>query len=107
MLDAYRARPGAVAVVLVAFLGLNLADLLLTVRALDRGATEANPVIGLLFSVDPVVAGAFKLTITLAVAVTIWKMRRYRLMLETSLVVVAGLTVVLAYHILGAALLAG
>ena len=85
--------------VLVAVAALNLADFLLTIRALERGASEVNPVMAALFDVDPAVAGAVKLLLGLGVVLVIWQMRNYRRILEVSLVALAGFSLVLAYQL--------
>ncbi len=107
MLDGYRARPEMVAVVLATFVALNLADLMLTLRALRLGAAEANPAMALLFGMDPAAATVFKLAVGVGVALVVWSLRRYRLMLETSLLLVAGFAVLMLYHLAGEFLLAG
>ena len=95
----YRDHPSTVAMVLVAVAALNLADFLLTIRALERGASEVNPVMAALFDVDPAVAGAVKLLLGLGVVLVIWQMRNYRRILEVSLVALAGFSLVLAYQL--------
>ena len=95
----YRDRPHLIAAVLVTVVLLNIADYLLTVRALDRGASEANPIMAALFEVSPAVAGSVKLTLVLVVVAVIWNMRRYRRILEVSLVALAGFSLVLAYQL--------
>ncbi len=94
----YRNHPRAIATVLVGVVLLNLADYLLTLRALDRGATEANPFMAVLFDIHPAAAGFVKTMLGLGVVLTIWQMRRYRRILEVSLVALAGFTLVLAYQ---------
>ena len=78
----YRDRPHIVGAVLVAVVLLNIADLVLTIRALGRGATEANPVMAALFELGPVTAGAFKVLVGLTFALIVWRLRRYRRVLE-------------------------
>jgi hypothetical protein len=95
----YRDRPSVVALALAAVIALNVADFLLTVRALDRGAVEVNPIMAALFDIDPAVAGAVKLLLGTGVVLVIWQMRRYRRILELSLIALAGFTVVLAYQL--------
>jgi hypothetical protein len=97
-LDRYRGDTDTVAAVLLVFVVLNVADLLLTVRALSMGATELNPVMAWLFALDPTLAALFKLSMWVAIALAVWAARRYRLILETSLFLVAVMTVVLLYH---------
>ena len=95
----YRDRPPVVALALVGLTAMNLADFLLTVRALDRGAVEVNPLMAALFDFDPAVAGGVKLLLGTTVVLVIWQMRRYRRILELSLVSLAGFTVVLVYQL--------
>ena len=95
----YRNRPRTIALVLTGVVLLNIADYLLTLRALDRGATEANPFMAVLFEMSPALAGVVKLTLVLGVVTVIWHMRRYRRMLEVSLLALTGFTLVLAYQL--------
>jgi hypothetical protein len=97
-LEQYRHDHDTIAAALLVFVLLNLADLLLTVRALSMGAVEGNPVMAYLFAVDPTLAALFKVVVGAGIALAIWSARRYRRMLETSLVIVAVMTVVLLYH---------
>jgi hypothetical protein len=99
LLINYRDRPGAVAAVLGAVVLLNAVDLLLTVRALGLGATELNPVMAELLGFDPVVAAVFKLTLVGAVAMGLWTLRRYRRVLEASLLLLGGFLVLTGYHL--------
>lgn len=95
----YRNRPHTIAAVLAGVVLLNLADYLLTVRALNRGATEANPFMAVLFDLSPTLAGVVKLALVLGVVAVIWRMRHFRRILGVSLVALAGFTLVLAYHL--------
>lgn len=97
-LERYRHDHSTIAVALLVFLVLNIADLLLTVRALSMGAVEVNPVMAWLFDLDPVLAAVFKLTVGAGIAFAVWSARRYRRILETSLALVAVMTLVLLYH---------
>ena len=107
LLHRYRARSAVVALVLGLVVALSLADLLLTLGALERGATEANPVMARLFDAGPEVAGVVKMGIILAVVAGIWAARRYRRALEASLILLAGFLVLMLYHLVGMLLLAG
>ncbi|HKZ28053.1 MAG TPA: DUF5658 family protein, partial [Acidimicrobiia bacterium] len=98
VLDEYRHDPDTIAAALLVFVVLNIADLLLTVRALSLGAVEGNPVMALLFEIDPAMAAMFKLVVGAGIALAIWSARRYRRMLEASLMLVAVMTLVLVYH---------
>jgi hypothetical protein len=97
-LERYRHDHDTIAVALMVFFLLNLADLLLTVRALSLGAIEGNPIMRFLFDIDPALAALFKVAVGAAIALAIWSARRYRRILETSLVIVAVMTAVLLYH---------
>ncbi len=98
LLERYHNDQVLIAEVLAVFALLNLADLVLTLDALSGGATEANPVMAWLFDLAPAIAAAFKLVVGLAIAVVVWVFRRYRRVLEVSLLLVAVMTGVLVYH---------
>ncbi len=97
-LEHYRHDHDTIAVALLVFVVLNLADLLLTVRAMSMGAVEGNPIMAYLFAVDPVLAAVFKVVVGAGIAIAVWSARRYRRILETSLMMVAVMTAVLLYH---------
>lgn len=101
----YRDRPVLIAAVLGIFVLLNLLDLALTIEVLGRGGTEANPIMSALFEADPVLAAAVKLVLMGGVAGVIWALRRYRRILQLSLVAVAGFGALVTYQLalLGAA----
>lgn len=99
MIAAYRARPHLLAAVLVAIAALNVADLLLTLRALELGADELNPIMATLLDSNLAVASAFKVTMGIAVVTVIWLLRRYRLILEASLFILAGFTLLATYGV--------
>jgi len=99
MVARYRDRPRLLIAVLAAVVVLNLLDYLFTLRALARGATEVNPVMAALFEFDPAVAGLVKMGIALCIVVSIWGMRRYRRVLQLSLLAVGTLSVLIAYHL--------
>jgi hypothetical protein len=93
-----------VALVPVAIVGLSALDMALTVNALERGAVELNPVMAALLGGGTIPAVAFKLTLTLAVAAAMWILRGYRQVLELSLLVLAGLGLLIVYHVIGLSL---
>lgn len=99
MICAYRHNPRALLLVLAIIVTANLADLVLTQRALAFGAVEVNPLMASLFDSNPVFAAVFKLEIGLGIAVLIWALRRYRAMLEFSLVLAGAFGVLIAYHL--------
>jgi len=80
---------------------LNGADLALTLRALDLGASELNPAIGRLLEVDLALAVFIKTGLGVSVALTIWTLRRYRTVLEALLLLVAILVAVISYQVAG------
>lgn len=98
LLEHYRQDHDTIAVALLVFVVLNIADLLLTIRALSLGAVEVNPVMAWLFAADPALAALFKLTVGFGIALAVWAARSYRRILETSIVLVAIMTLVLVYH---------
>ncbi len=107
LLEAYRDRPGLIALAIGMIVGLSAADLLLTLRALDLGAVELNPAMAWLLEVGPWAAAAFKLSTALAVGAVTWAMRRYRRILEASLLLAGIMTAVLVHHAVGAIVLSG
>ena len=105
-LTSYRREPGAIAAVLGLILALNATDLVLTVRALGRGTGEANPLMAWLFEQHMGLAATFKLAVGLAVTAAIWRLRRYRRVLELSIVLAALFGLVHSYHMIGTLLAA-
>jgi len=86
---------------LVAANVLNVLDLLFTLRALDHGAVEANPVMRVLLSYDPVTAGAVKIALMLGVSLLVWWFRRYRLPLLAGVALAVAFGLVFIYHLYG------
>ncbi len=80
---------------------LNLADFVLTLDALQKGAGEANPVMRALFGYGPVLAGFFKISIIAGVSLVIWRLRRFRRPLEAGVLALLVFGLVFAYHIAG------
>ncbi len=97
-LEAYRARPAAIGAVLAAFVLLNVADLVFTLRVVDAGAIELNPVMAALLGAGSGYAAAFKLGAALTVAGAMWAARRYRLVLQASLAALALMGAVAVYQ---------
>jgi len=98
-LASYRDSPAAIGAVVVGFVVLSAADLVLTLRALEAGATEINPIMAALFESGPAAAAAFKMTLAAAVGAVIWSTRRYRRILEVSLVAFGLMAALLLYHL--------
>jgi len=80
---------------------LSLADWGFTLAAFRLGAVEGNPVLAALIDQSPALAAGFKVAIILAVSLSIWTWRRYRLVLATALGAVLVYTALMAYHIGG------
>ena len=91
--------------VLVALLALanilSLLDFFLTRRALDRGAGEANLLLRHLLMQNVWAAGAFKVLLVLLVSLTVWRLRRYRLVLLAGVAECALYVPVIAYQLYG------
>jgi hypothetical protein len=83
---------------------LNVLDFLFTLRALAHGAMETNPFMRMLFSLDPVAAGAVKMAIILAASVLVWRFRRYRLTLLAGLALPVVFGLVYVYQLYGVTL---
>lgn len=78
---------------------LSAADFGLTAAALERGGVELNPVMARLFSIGPLAAAAFKSAVLAFVLVMVWKMRRYRRILELALGVAVLHVALFGYHV--------
>lgn len=92
---------GLLVKILLLFNIYNLADYLLTTRALAAGHREINPIMGSLFAVDPLLAGGVKIGCGLLVTMLIWRFRRFRLILQFSLFVVGLYLALIAYQLYG------
>lgn len=96
----YRDRPQVVVAILAMIIVLNIADFGLTLRAIDLGAREANPVMSQLFDRGPAYAGAVKLLVALLVTGVMWQLRRYRQILAASLMAAGGFGLLVTYQLL-------
>lgn len=103
-LAGYRDRPHLIALALATLLALNVADYAFTVVALGRGAREVNPLMAALFEIDPVAAAVVKLAAVMMVITAIWQLRRFRRILQVSLIALAGFGMLVSYQLI---LLAG
>ena len=81
-------RFGLIAV-LVAINALNLIDLLLTFNLLGSDVVEGNPVMRFLLGYHPLNAMFVKTAIVAAVTLAMWRLRRYRIVLATAILVLA------------------
>lgn len=91
----------ALVLLLIAFNMLNLADYLFTLKALEAGMSEGNPVMQRLFEVGPTAAAIFKLGLTMVVTMVIWSYRKYRAVLEISILFIIMYMILIGYHIYG------
>lgn len=96
----YREKRSAFLLVLATIVVFNYVDLLLTLRALELGAREANPIMAWLFESSPVVAAAAKLGVGGAVVLILLVLGRFRRVLEGSLIILLGYTALMIYHVI-------
>lgn len=92
----------ALIILLIIFNLFNVADYMFTLKALAAGYSESNPVMDKLFSMGSTPAGIFKITIGLLVTSIIWFLKRYRLVLEASILILLMYMLLISYHIYGA-----
>lgn len=95
-------RYHALIILLIVFNLLNVADFVFTLKALAAGFAEANPIMNNLFMANPQIAGVFKITTILFVSLLIWFFRKYRLVLEVSVVFLVIYMALISYHIYNA-----
>jgi len=92
----------ALLIALLALLNLlNVLDWRFTAIGLERGAIEANPIMAAFFGVDTLAAGLFKVSWMFAISVIIWHARRYRRVLEFTVVAAVMYFALVLYHIVG------
>ena len=84
--------------VLATIVVFNFLDLMLTVRALDSGAEEANPVMRTLFWTHPLTAALVKLGVVAAVVLMLQRLRRFRSALSVTFALLIGFTALMFYH---------
>jgi hypothetical protein len=105
LLRSLRDHSSRLLLMLIAINALNLADYLLTLNCLSNGGGEANPVMAWLLGADVVSAGAFKMAMVLGVSLILWRYRRYRRAILTTLVILAAFVALYVYHMVGLAFL--
>jgi len=81
---------------------LSILDLAFTLRALELGAIEVNPVMRTLIADDPAQAVAVKIGLVAGVSLLVFLLRRYRSMLGVALLTLGLFAVIVAYHLFGA-----
>ena len=97
-LRSYRDNRTGFLLVLATIIVFNYVDYLLTVRVLESGGTELNPLMARLFEIGPVVAATAKLGLVGAAALVLLTLSRYRRALEASLVLLISFTALMFYH---------
>jgi hypothetical protein len=86
--------------ILVAVNLLNIVDLLLTFRLLGDGAVEGNPLMRVLIGNDPILALIVKVGLVALATWGLWRQRRYRLVVATCVLVLAGFVAITGYEVL-------
>lgn len=100
IMTAYRRNTRLVWLVLALITALNLGDIVFTQVALAGGAVEGNPFLAPLIESNFMLATILKSVVVGVVVSMIWAARRYRIVLEFSLVVLAIFASVFVYHVL-------
>lgn len=91
----------ALVLLLALFNIFNIADYLFTLKALAAGYSEGNPIMDKLFSMGPSAALTFKAATGLFITSVVWLLRRYRLVLEASILILLLYMLLISYHIYG------
>lgn len=94
-----RDNPMLLLILLVTLNVLSAVDWAFTVHALQLGAVEGNLLLSGLIEVNPAAAATFKAVVILLVSLVVWRARRYRLVLATSVVAVTVFALLVPYHI--------
>ena len=99
--DVLRDSSAAVVALLALLNLLNVLDWRFTMVGLQRGAIEANPFMAAFFGIDSLSAGLFKVAVMLTVSLVIWRTRRYRRVLEFTVLATVAYAGIILYHIVG------
>ncbi len=94
----YRGDRSTFLLVLATIIVFNYVDYLLTVRVLQAGGAELNPIMARLFEIGPVVAAVAKMGAVGAAVLVLMVLRRYRRTLEASLILLLAFTALMFYH---------
>ena len=89
--------------VVLGFIGLNAFDLAMTLRSVELGAVELNPVMASLLGAGWAAAATFKGVITLGVAAGLWFGRGHRIVRQAGIGFVGVLVVLAAYQVVSLA----
>ena len=95
----YRDNRTGFLLVLATIIVFNYVDYLLTIRVLQAGGSELNPIMAHLFELSPTVAATAKLGTVGAAALILLVLGRYRRTLEVSLVLLVTFTALMFYHV--------
>jgi hypothetical protein len=96
---SYRENESAFLLVLATIVVFNYMDYHLTLRVLEAGGSELNPIMARLFGIGPEAAAAAKLGSVGAVSLILLALRRYRRTLEASLFLLVAYSVLMFYHV--------
>jgi hypothetical protein len=94
------ASSGKAAVLMGSIVALNVADILFTFHALDRGLEELNPVMDGLLGAGRDVAAIVKIGVAAILAAAGWWFRRFRKVIAGGLFVFAIMSLLTLYHLL-------
>jgi hypothetical protein len=96
-----REQPTLLAELLVLINLLSVLDLLLTLSVLRMGAIELNPVMAWLIELGAAPAAAGKIGLVVAATLGLWLLRRYRVALTTTLILLAIYSSLVAFELIG------
>ncbi|MHB8867513.1 MAG: DUF5658 family protein [Thermoleophilia bacterium] len=94
----HRSTPWLLPTVLIFANLLSLADILLTVRVLEQGAVEINPLLRVLMEFDVRAAVAVKASLVAGATLLIWRYRGYRTIAPLALLSLALFASVVIYQ---------
>jgi hypothetical protein len=98
LLVAVRDEPAILLTLLISLNVMNVLDFLFTIGALEAGYAEGNPFMALMFARGYVVAGGIKFVIIATVSIAIWRMRRYRSVLQVAVFACVVFACILLVH---------
>jgi hypothetical protein len=78
---------------------LSILDLVFTLNALQNGAVEGNPLMKALLDWNPSLAAGVKVGVIAALSLLIWKLRRYRLILQVAVFALVIFAAIVIYHL--------
>ncbi len=78
---------------------LNVADLAATLRALDLGAIEVNPLMHFLLGQNALLAAAAKIVMVGTASIAVWRLRRFRSALAVGVVMIFWFWLIIVYQL--------